>query len=109
MEGRVLTCVYCGHEYPQETPAWGNNVLTEHIKVCEKHPMRQAEATIITLRSALVGLVGSDDPKTLDGIEAAMRLLPAPDADKAATINAIDALRKTRTARQSEEPAFKRN
>ena len=21
MEGRVLTCVYCGHEYPQETPA----------------------------------------------------------------------------------------
>lgn len=24
MEGRVLTCVYCGREYPQETPAWGD-------------------------------------------------------------------------------------
>jgi hypothetical protein len=50
MEGRVLTCVYCGHEYPQDTPSWGNNVLTEHIKVCPKHPMRQAEATIAALR-----------------------------------------------------------
>jgi hypothetical protein len=67
--------------------------------------MRQAEAAIATLRSALVGLVGSDDPKTLDGMEAAMRLLPAPDADKAATINAIDALRRTRpeAARRSDE------
>lgn len=37
---RVLTCVYCGHEYPQDTPAWGDQVLTEHIKGCEKHPMR---------------------------------------------------------------------
>ena len=46
MDGRVLTCVYCGHEYPQETPAWGNEVLTEHIRVCPKHPMRRAEADI---------------------------------------------------------------
>lgn len=37
---RVLTCVYCGHEYPQNTPAAGSAVLTEHIAVCEKHPMR---------------------------------------------------------------------
>ena len=42
-QGRILTCVYCGHEYPQETPASGHQVLTEHIKVCEKHPMRQLE------------------------------------------------------------------
>ena len=37
---RILTCVYCGQEYPQGTPAWGNQVLTDHYKVCVKHPMR---------------------------------------------------------------------
>ena len=45
-EGRVLTCVYCGHEYPQATPAWGDKVLTDHIKVCPKHPMRELERKI---------------------------------------------------------------
>lgn len=53
MEGRVLTCVYCGHEYPQNTPAWGNQVLTDHIKICPKHPMRQAEATIDKMKCLL--------------------------------------------------------
>ncbi|MDQ5877333.1 MAG: hypothetical protein QG638_64, partial [Pseudomonadota bacterium] len=23
MDGRILTCVYCGHAYPQDTPAHG--------------------------------------------------------------------------------------
>lgn len=54
---RVLTCVYCGHEYPQDTPAWGNQALTDHIKVCEKHPMRQLEHEKAQLRSALRDLV----------------------------------------------------
>ncbi len=40
-EQRTLTCVYCGHEYPPGSPSHGANVLTEHIKVCEKHPMRE--------------------------------------------------------------------
>ena len=33
----VLTCVYCGQEYPAGTPASGadNEVLTNHIKICE--------------------------------------------------------------------------
>ena len=44
MEGRILTCVYCGHEYPQDTPAAGAQILTDHIKVCEKHPLRKAGA-----------------------------------------------------------------
>ncbi|OGV45174.1 MAG: hypothetical protein A2017_06445 [Lentisphaerae bacterium GWF2_44_16] len=46
---RVLTCVYCGVEYPQDTPSHGAEILTEHIKVCEKHPMREAEAKIAKL------------------------------------------------------------
>lgn len=48
-ESRVLTCVYCGHEYPQDTPAHGDKVLRDHIKVCEKHPMRRAEMKILKL------------------------------------------------------------
>ena len=95
MEGRVLTCVYCGHEYPQETPAWGNDVLTEHIRVCPKHPMRKAEADIALLRGALAGLVGASDKAELDQMELAMRVIPAPEADKIASLNAIHALLAT--------------
>jgi len=95
MEGRVLTCVYCGQEYPQETPAWGNEVLTEHIRVCPKHPMRKAEADIALLRGALAGLVGASDKAELEKMELAMRVLPAPAADKIASINAIHALLAT--------------
>ncbi len=89
---RVLTCVYCGHEYSQGTPAHGNKVLTDHIRVCEEHPLRAAEATIERLRSALVGIVGESDPESLRAMEAVVRLAPAPDADKAVTLNAIHAL-----------------
>lgn len=37
---RIITCVYCGHEYPAGTPPHGNELLTAHIAVCEKHPMK---------------------------------------------------------------------
>ena len=85
-KGRILTCVYCGQEYPQGSPSWGDKVLTDHIKVCPKHPMRQAEATIVKLRSALA---------ELDKMEAALRLVPAPDIDKVASINAVNVLQET--------------
>ena len=94
-ESRVLTCVYCGHQYPQDTPSSGSEVLTEHIKICEKHPMRKAESDIRLLRSALVGLVGADTAEELNKMELAMRMLHAPEADKAVTINAIHALLAT--------------
>jgi hypothetical protein len=42
----VLTCVYCGKAYPPGTPSHGSSVLTDHIKVCKKHPLRTAEARI---------------------------------------------------------------
>lgn len=93
--GRVLTCVYCGHEYPQDTPAHGSQELTEHIKICERHPMRKAEADIALLRSALVGLIGADTEQELREMEAMMRLLPAPEADKVVSINGIRALLAT--------------
>lgn len=48
-ESRVLTCVYCGHAYPPGSPEHGAEVLTEHIKTCEKHPMRALEAELALL------------------------------------------------------------
>lgn len=95
MDGRILTCVYCGHEYPQDTPAHGSQVLTEHIKICKSHPMRKAEADITLLRSALAGLIGAVSEGELRQMEVAMRMLPAPDADKAVSINAIHAMLAT--------------
>lgn len=47
------------------------------------------------LRAALVGLVGVDGRTELDQLEAVMRLMPAPAADKAVTIDAIHALSAT--------------
>lgn len=62
-ETQILTCVYCGQAYPPGTPASGSPVLTEHIKVCEQHPMREAErarkaaeSSRDRLREALIGL-----------------------------------------------------
>ena len=94
MTERTLTCVYCGHEYPQDTPAHGSHVLTEHIKTCAAHPLRkaEAEADIVTLRSALIGLIGAETEAELRQIELAIRAMPVPDADRAVSINAINAL-----------------
>lgn len=90
--GRVLTCVYCGHQYPQDTPAWGEKVLTDHIRECPKHPLRKAEADVALLRGALVGLVGVDGKDDLEEMEANVRSLPIPEADRTVSLNAIHAL-----------------
>lgn len=88
----VVTCVYCGHEYPDGTPTAKHDLLTAHIKVCEKHPMREAEARIERLRKALSGLIGAETKEELEAMEAAMRMMPGIEADKIAGINAIHAL-----------------
>lgn len=95
MEGRVLTCVYCGHEYPQDTPASGDEVLTDHIRQSDKHPMKQLGDEHAILRKALVGLVGAESREELEQMEAVIRLMPVPDADSAPMINAIQALLQT--------------
>lgn len=40
---RIVTCAFCEHEYPRGTPRHGDGELSEHIKVCPKHPMRDVE------------------------------------------------------------------
>ncbi len=91
-EKRALTCVYCGMAYPQNTPTWGKKVLTDHIKICEKHTLRQAEKRILKLRKALIGLIGVETKEELEQMEAAIRIMPVPDIDRMKTINAIAAL-----------------
>ena len=52
-------------------------------------------AKIATLRSALERLVGVSTREDLERMELAMRLAPAPMADKAKAIDAIHALLET--------------
>ena len=49
----IITCVYCGQAYPENTPTHGADVkvLTEHIKKCPKHPMRELENELTELRN----------------------------------------------------------
>ena len=53
MTTNVITCVYCGFTYPEDTPTHGAPILTEHIKVCEKHPMRALEEELRKLKLQL--------------------------------------------------------
>jgi hypothetical protein len=92
---KAVTCVYCGLEYPEGTPSHGAEILTEHIKICEKHPMRKAEATIKKLRNAIIGIIGAESLAELSAMEIYIRTCDAPDSDKAFTINAIHALMET--------------
>ena len=56
----VVTCVYCGMIYPDGTPTHQHTLLTDHIKVCEKHPLREAENKIKYLMYALERITGSE-------------------------------------------------
>ncbi len=94
-KGRILTCVYCGEAYPQDTPTWGDEVLTEHIKVCPKHPLREAERKIEILKKALIGLVGVETREELEQMEIEVRSLPAHDSVKVPSIIAIHTLLET--------------
>lgn len=55
-------------------------------------------STTNMLRSALVGLIGADTEPELRQMAETMRMLPAPEADKAVSINAIHALLATMPA-----------
>jgi hypothetical protein len=51
---KVLTCVYCGQEYPPGTPASQHQALFDHIKTCPKHPLGEAIRTIQMLYARLL-------------------------------------------------------
>ncbi len=91
-QNNVVTCVYCGHEYPDGTPTSQHELLTAHIRVCLKHPMRRAEGRIIRLRNALRAVVGAASKEDLEGMRSTMPLLPIPEAERLTAVTAIDAL-----------------
>lgn len=74
--------------YPEGTPPHGSKVLTDHIKVCDKHPMYK-------LRKALADLVGASTKEELEVMEFVLRSAPGIKQDKIAAINAIHALLET--------------
>lgn len=45
-------CAYCGQPYPKGTPRFGDNALTEHIRVCPEHPMRELEQKLKTIHDS---------------------------------------------------------
>ena len=59
----TLSCVYCGIAYPEGTPPHSSKVLTDHIKVCEKHPMAK-------LRKALADMIGASTKEELEPMKA---------------------------------------
>lgn len=65
-EQRVVTCVYCGHQYPDGTPTHQAELLTAHIKVCEKHPLREAEQRLAETATA-------DDSDLLNALETLLK------------------------------------
>ena len=68
-------------------------VFTEAKELIEA--VHDLQETIVLLRGALVGLVGSDDKEELEKMEVFLRVSPAPMEDKASTIDAIHAIVKT--------------
>lgn len=34
----VVTCAWCGYEFPPNTPTANHKILYDHALVCEKHP-----------------------------------------------------------------------
>ena len=75
-------------EYPEGTPPHGSKILTDHIKVCQKHPMAK-------LRKALSDMVGASTREELEQMELALRAMPGVEQDKIVAINAIHALLET--------------
>ena len=54
---RIVTCVYCGKEYPNNTPTHGTEILTSHIEECEKHPLYEARKEISFLYTLLANVI----------------------------------------------------
>lgn len=50
-------CAYCGEGFVEDSPEHADAV-TEHIRTCPKHPMRQLEEEIKQLRSRLTCMCG---------------------------------------------------
>jgi hypothetical protein len=91
-ETNVVTCVYCGHQYPEGTPTHQTELLTEHIRFCEYHPLRKSEKRVKKLREALEGVVGEDSFDGLMEMSLLIKRLGIPEKERDAVLNAINVL-----------------
>lgn len=57
-ENTAVTCAFCGVVYPPGTPRHGDGQLADHIRTCEQHPLRAAEARVAALEAELADLRG---------------------------------------------------
>lgn len=63
---REVTCVWCGHQFASTLQSQADH-LYQHAKVCEKHPVRKAEAESERLRVALRNLLTVSLPYDISG------------------------------------------
>ncbi len=75
-ETRVLTCAFCGEAYPPGTPESNDAALVAHVKVCAKHPLREAESE----RDAARALAAAERARCADIAQRAMLAPTMPDA-----------------------------
>lgn len=50
---QILHCAFCNQAYPPGTPDSQYELLSAHIRVCSKHPMRKVEAERDALRAQI--------------------------------------------------------
>jgi len=94
----TVSCVFCGFNYPEHTPSSQHPTLVEHIKTCDKHPMRLLELDYTRIRAALVSVVGSDIIEELQAMKSALHHFGnGPDGESVKTsIGAITTLIEVR-------------
>ena len=78
-----------------ELPEQGTREDFARVTAYWRERAQRAETTAAQLRTALVTLVGADGREELEAMEAAIRASVVPAVDKAAGIDAIQALLAT--------------
>lgn len=84
MSGKYVNCVYCGHRYGPagKTPVTQAELLHEHIKKCEKHPLCALQKKFNRLDNAIISIYNNLWAEEDD--EGNVTLNPDKDWDSAA-------------------------
>lgn len=75
-----MTCAFCGQAYGPGTPAHGAEVLTQHIRICAKHPQRNVERIARNLLNGALKMIGAETADELRGIKVMMAAMARDDA-----------------------------
>lgn len=108
-ESRLLWCAFCGEPFPADVPQSEHPALVAHMRACEKHPLRKAEAEVTRLTQLLEDV--SEPDRSGDRIVEHLRyqipqdLLDAADVLAFQWESAPESLKRaaTQSARESLE------